>query len=228
MRHRVAGYKLGRDTEHRLALRRNLAIALFTHGQITTTVPKAKSVKPFVEKLITAARKSSLGSRRRVIKAIGDPILVDRDLKAAERKDLAVDGYKVNKYYELLDGPRVVKKLFDDIGPKYADRNGGYTRIVRLGKRRIGDGTDLCVLQLVGDEEGPQVSGQYSRRRDKANRRMEFAAQRRRANPDATAVGPSEDDDGGGAEEPTIESNVDGASEGKAAPKSSDEPEAKT
>ena len=56
MRHRVAGFKLGRDTEHRRSLWRNLAVALFTHGQITTTVPKAKSVKPFVEKLITSAR----------------------------------------------------------------------------------------------------------------------------------------------------------------------------
>ncbi|MAE66174.1 MAG: 50S ribosomal protein L17 [Phycisphaeraceae bacterium] len=180
MRHRVAGLKLGRDTEHRLAMRRNMAVALFTHGQITTTVPKAKSVRPFVEKLITAARRGDLAARRRVIKAIGDPILVDRDLKASDRRELAADGYRVNKYHELKDGPRVVKKLFDEIAPRYADRAGGYTRIVRLGKHRIGDGSDLCVLQLVGDEEGPQVSGDYSRRRDKANRRMEFAAGKRK------------------------------------------------
>ena len=73
---------------------------------------------------------------------------------------------------KLLDGPRLVKKLFDEIGPKYADRDGGYTRIIRLAKHRIGDATQLCVLQLVGDEEGPQESGQYSRRREAANRRM--------------------------------------------------------
>jgi len=227
MRHRVAGFKLGRDTEHRLALRRNMAIALFTHGQITTTVPKAKSVKPFVEKLITAARKGDLASRRRVIKAIGDPILVDRDLKDADRKDLAVDGYKVNKYYELLDGPRVVSKLFADIGPKYADRQGGYTRIVRLGKRRLGDGTDLCMLQLVGDEEGPQVSGQYSRRRDKANRRMEFAAQRRREMAEATAVAEPGDKDDGEPEESAPKSNADDASADKADADSKAEPETK-
>lgn len=172
MRHRVAGYRLGRDTEHRRSLWRNLATALFTHGQITTTVPKAKSVRPFVEKLISAARKGDLAARRRVIAALQDRIMV------ADDQDESVTR---NKYGELVDGPRVVKKLFDEIAPRYTDRPGGYTRIVRLGRHRIGDGGDLCVLQLVGQEEtGPQVSGQYSRRRDKANRRMEIAAKLRK------------------------------------------------
>lgn len=219
MRHRVAGFKLGRDTEHRLAMRRNLAIALFTHGQITTTVPKAKSVRPFVERLITAARKGDLASRRRVIKAIGDPILVDRDIKAQSRADLAADGYRVNKYHELKSGPRVVKKLFDEIGPRFLSRPGGYTRIVRLGKHRIGDGSDLCVLQLVGTEEGPQVSGAYSRRRDKANRRMTYAAELRRgrsqgseaAATEEPAAAAPEDAAAGEAEQATS----DGAAQGE-------------
>lgn len=173
MRHRVAGYKLSRDHEHRRALRRNLAVALFTHGQITTTVPKAKSVQPFVEKLITAARKGDLASRRRVVAELQDRIMVKND---------ADTDVKRNKYGELLDGPRVVKKLFDQIARRYTDRPGGYTRIIRLAKHRIGDGSDLCVLQLVGEEEtGPQVSGQFSRRRDKANKRMEVAARLRKA-----------------------------------------------
>lgn len=181
MRHRVAGYKLGRDTEHRKAMRRNMTISLFTYGQITTTLPKAKSVQPFVEKLITEARKGDLAARRRVLSQLGDPIMVDRDLKDYTRKELREDGYIVNKYHELTDGPRVVAHLFDNIAPRYTDRDGGYTRIVRLGAHRLGDGGDLCVLQLVGDEEGSQVSGQYSRRRDKANKRMEFAAKLRKA-----------------------------------------------
>ena len=171
MRHRVAGYKLSRTTAHRKAMWRNQAIALFTHGQITTTVPKAKSVKPFVEKLITMARKGDLAARRQVLKALGDPIMITHD------DDPNVER---NRYGELVGGPRLVKKMFDEIGPKYADRNGGYTRIVLLGRHRLGDGGDLCVLQLVGDEEGPQVSGQYSRRREQANRRMIFAAQLRK------------------------------------------------
>ena len=171
MRHRVAGYKLSRTTAHRKALRRNQAIALFTHGQITTTVPKAKSLKPFAEKLITLAKKGDLAARRRVLQALGDPIMITHD------DDPNVER---NRYGELVGGPRLVRKLIDEVGPKYADRNGGYTRIVRLGRHRLGDGGDLCVLQLVGDEDGPHVAGQYSRRRDQANRRMTFAAQLRK------------------------------------------------
>src|SRR5690606_35865043 len=143
---------------------RNLAIALFTHGQITTTLPKAKAVKPFVEKLITTAKRGDLTARRQVIRAVGNPILVDFDVQ----HDEPPEGYKVNKYGELISGPRLVKKLFEEIAPRYADRPGGYTRIIKLARHRIGDGSDLCVLQLVSDEDtGPQVSGQYSRRREK-------------------------------------------------------------
>ena len=180
MRHRVYGRTLNRSTSHRRAMFRNMAIALFTHGQITTTVAKAKAVKPLIEKLITAAKRGDLAARRRVIKVLGDPIFVDRDLKDFTRRDLEADGYKVNRYHELQDGPRLVKRLFEEIAPRYADRTGGYTRIIKLASHRIGDGTQLCVLQLVGDEEGPQVSGQFSRRREKANRRMDFAAKVRK------------------------------------------------
>ncbi len=169
MRHRVRGFKLGRKTNHRQAMWRNMAVSLFTHGQITTTVPKAKSVKPFVEKLISAAKQGDLASRRRVLKMIGDRIMIKSEDDPAIQR---------NKYGEITGGPKVVKVLFDEIAPKFADRTGGYTRIIKLTKHRIGDGSSLCVLQLVGgdDESGPQVSGQYSRRRDKANKRMERAA----------------------------------------------------
>lgn len=180
MRHRVYGRKLGRHTNHRIAMWRNMAIALFTHGQITTTIPKAKSLKPFVEKLISAAKKGDLASRRRVIKMIGDQIMI---------KSENDDAVQRNKYGEVTGGPKVVKTLFDEIAPKYADRTGGYTRIIKLTKHRIGDGSSLCVLQLVGgdDESGPQVSGQYSRRRDKANKRMERAAALRKGGSAAVA-----------------------------------------
>ncbi len=182
MRHRVAGYKFSRDAEHRRSDRRNMAISLFTHGQITTTLPKAKAVKPFIEKLITAAKKGDLAARRIVSRAIGNPVMVKNDTDTDAKR---------NKYGELVGGPRVLKKLFNEIAPRYAARPGGYTRIVRLAKHRIGDGTSLCVLQLVGSEEGPQVSGQFSRRREKANRRMDFAAKLRKASTDKPAEGPA-------------------------------------
>ena len=168
MRHRVAGRILGRRTNHRRAMFRNMAVSLFTHGQITTTVPKAKAVQPFVEKLISAAKKGDLHARRRVITTLGgDQVMVKHDDD---------DDVTRNKYGEVTGGPKVVKHLFEEIAPVYADRNGGYTRIIRLGKHRIGDATDLCVLQLVSEEDtGPQLAGSRARRA-KSNKRMEFAA----------------------------------------------------
>ncbi|MFP4144525.1 MAG: 50S ribosomal protein L17 [Phycisphaeraceae bacterium] len=187
MRHRMAGRKLGRKTQHRKAMWRNMAVSLFTHGQITTTLPKAKSVQPFVEKIITAARPGNLAARRRVQRMLGQDFIMVRheDDENVER----------NKYGEVATeggrklAPRIVKHIVDEIAPRYADRDGGYTRIIKLAKHRIGDGADLCVLQLVGEEEGgPQVGGQYSRRRDKANRRMEFAAKLRKGGAAAAAA----------------------------------------
>ena len=173
MRHRIKGHKLGRTPSHRRATLRNMAVALLTHGQITTTVPKAKALQPFVEHLIHVAKKGTLHARRQVIQAIGDPIAIRHDNDADVER---------NRYGEVVRGPRLVKKLMDEIAPRYIDREGGYTRIVRLASYRIGDGSDLCVIQLVGgdSEQGPQVAGQYSRRREQANRRMAFAAQLRK------------------------------------------------
>jgi large subunit ribosomal protein L17 len=173
MKHQVYGRKLGRKTNHRIAMWRNMATALFTHNQITTTIPKAKSLQPFVEKLITAAKKGDLASRRRVIAKLGKDTVMIRD----EDDENVIR----NKYGEVVGGGKIVKHLFDEIAPRYADRTGGYTRIIKLGVSRIGDGSDLCVIQLVGTEEaGPQSSGSNSRRRDKANKRMEFAAKLRK------------------------------------------------
>ncbi|MEM9415051.1 MAG: 50S ribosomal protein L17 [Planctomycetota bacterium] len=168
MRHRVAGRILGRRTNHRRAMFRNMAVSLFTHGQITTTVPKAKAVRPFVERLITAAKKGDLHARRRVIAKLGgDQVMVKND----NDEDVVR-----NKYGEVIGGPKVVKHLFDEIAPQFADRSGGYTRIIRIGKHRIGDASDLCVLQLVrADDDGPKLAGERPRR-TKSNKRMEFAA----------------------------------------------------
>jgi len=164
MRHAVAGTKLGRNTPHRLATFRNLAAALFQHGQITTTIRKAKAVKPFVEKLITLARRGDLHARRRAI-----ALLQDRDL---------ITVIKGGEDEEIED-KTLIQKLFDEIGPQFKDRPGGYTRIVRLAKHRIGDGTDLVVLQLVGDDEKHSHSSKPSRRAQ-ADRRTAFAAKLRK------------------------------------------------
>ena len=124
MRHRVAHRKLGRITPHRMALLRNLTTALFERERIRTTLAKAKEVRPFAEKLITLAR--------------------GEDHRLHARRLAARD----------INDRRVVKKLFDTIGARFATRPGGYTRILRLGPRR-GDGTEMAFLELLGYEFQP-------------------------------------------------------------------------
>lgn len=165
MRHRVHGYKLGRDTEHRKAMFRNLAAGLFEHGQIETTLAKAKAVQPFAEKLVTLARRGDLHARRRAIALLRDRIMCDNEEKITR-----------NKFGDVVKGPKLIRHLFEEIGPRYAERNGGYTRIIKLAKHRIGDASDLVLLQLVGDEWGPEIGGQPSRRKQQASKRRERAA----------------------------------------------------
>ena len=135
MRHRVAGRRLGRTREHRLALRRNLVASLFEHETISTPIEKAKEVKSFAEKLITLAKKGTLSARRRAISMLGN-----RDIVSHE------DGKTLKK-------GTVVGKLFSELGPRYLDRPGGYTRIIRLSLRRLGDNGQLVLLQLIGADE---------------------------------------------------------------------------
>jgi large subunit ribosomal protein L17 len=129
MRHRVGGRKLQRTSSHRAALFRNMAAALIKHEQITTTLPKAKELRPYVEKLITLAKKGGLSNRR-----------------------LA--------YARLMDDTQLTK-LFDVLAPRYADRNGGYTRIIKAGLR-ASDAAPIAIIELVdrdvaakGQDSGP-------------------------------------------------------------------------
>jgi large subunit ribosomal protein L17 len=138
MRHRVAGRRLGRTSEHRLAMRRNMVASLFEHETIATTIQKAKEVKPFAEKLITLAKKGTLPARRRAISLLGNRNIVEHE-----------DGKAVRK-------GTVVGKLFSELGPRYLDRPGGYTRIIRRSLRRLGDNGELVLLQLIGENEGPK------------------------------------------------------------------------
>lgn len=131
MRHRVAGKHLSRTSGHRIALQRNLAASLFEHGTISTTREKARFVRPFAEKLITLAREGSLHARRRAAALLGDRDICDIQ-----------DGVPVKT-------TTVIRKLFSEIGPAFADRGGGYTRTIKLPLRRVGDNGQLVLLQLV-------------------------------------------------------------------------------
>src|SRR6516225_1622720 len=129
MRHLKAGRTLGRTASHRLAMFRNMTRSLFEHGQITTTLPKAKELRPFVEKLITLAKEGTLHARRRAAAKLNDKV--------------------------------AVRQLFQDIAPRYADRIGGYTRVLRLATVRLGDAGQMAVIQLL-------KAGETKDRRDKA------------------------------------------------------------
>lgn len=119
MRHGQKGRKLGRTASHKRAMLNNMAISLFEHGTIKTTLPKAKELRGVAERLITFAKRGDLAARRQVLRRIQNKV--------------------------------IVSKLFEEIGPSFSERPGGYTRIFKLGPRR-GDSTELCMIQLVGDE----------------------------------------------------------------------------
>ncbi len=200
MRHRKGGFKLGRTTAHRAATMRNLAASMFEHGQIVTTVTKAKALKPMVEKIVTLAKKGDLPSRRRVIAILGrDRLGFDwmwLPKKASDEEKQSVDALRDraskffdipdsaeverNRYGELRKAPKLVKHIFTNVAPRFKDRAGGYTRIVRLGKHRIGDGSELALIQFVGAEEGPEIGGRPSTRRRQADRRQAYAAKARK------------------------------------------------
>lgn len=199
MRHKKSGRHLARTTAHHLAMRRNMAQSLFQYGQIETTLIKAKEVRPFVERLITLARRNTLASRQRILSMLNDRACIlpeqqeayeamsyadrERVLRARtgrrHRTGAVPASYNKNKFTFVATS--VVHRLVTDIAPKFADRPGGYTRIVRLAKRRIGDGSDLALLQLVGfDDQKPsdlkKVIG--SRRRKTAERKRALEGKR--------------------------------------------------
>ena len=138
MRHGKAGRKLNHTWEHRKAMFANMAASLITHEQIVTTLPKAKDLRPIVEKLVTYAKRGDLNSRRLAVGQI-------RDEKA-------------------------VKKLFEVLGPRYKDRNGGYTRVLKAGFRH-GDNAAVGVIEFVDRD----VSAKGAE--DRARREAEEAAE---------------------------------------------------
>jgi large subunit ribosomal protein L17 len=173
MRHRVAGRRLGRTSEHRLAMRRNLAQSLIEHETISTTIEKAKEIKPFVEKLVTLAKKGKLQHRRRAISLLGDRSILDYE-----------DGQPVRK-------GTVVGKLFSELGPRYLDRPGGYTRIIRLSLRRLGDNGELVLLQLLGEDE--PVKKKKAATKKRARRKPKEAADAKEAARAEMAIGAKEE-----------------------------------
>ncbi len=152
-------------------MRRNMAASLIQHGSIRTTEAKAKYLRRFIEKLITVAKKGTLHARRQVIAR-----LQDRDMYTYDEK---TDDYEIEEQ-------TVVQKLFDEIAKRYADRPGGYTRIIHLAERRIGDAGKQVILQLIEDEPSRAGLG-GGKRSARAAKRIEAAA--------GTETAPKSDDE---------------------------------
>ena len=140
MRHKVAGYKLKRPVDSRNALLRNLCTSVIQEERIVTTVPKAKAVRPLVEKMITLAKKDTLHTRRQAAM--------------------------------VLRTPDSLKKLFDTLGARFGQRQGGYTRITRLGPRK-GDGAEVAILELVGSELVKRAADRAKRREERLKAQRE-------------------------------------------------------
>ena len=134
MRHNRSGYKLKRDVASRRALFKGMVTSIIEHERIVTTVPKAKAVKPLVDKMITLAKRDTLHARRQAA--------------------------------AFLETPDAVKKLFDKLGTRFGQRNGGYTRVVRLGWRK-GDGAEQAMIELVGSELVKRAADRAKRREDR-------------------------------------------------------------
>jgi large subunit ribosomal protein L17 len=134
MRHRRGGYKLKRDIGGRRALLKGLVTSVIEQERVVTTVPKAKAVRPLVEKMITLAKRDNLHARRQAA--------------------------------AFLETPAAVKKLFDKLGTRFGQRNGGYTRVVRLGWRR-GDGAEQAMVELVGSELVKRAADRAKRREER-------------------------------------------------------------
>ena len=134
MRHNKSGYKLKRDAGARKALLKGLITSVIENERVVTTLPKAKAVKPLVERMITLAKRDTLHSRRQAA--------------------------------AVLETPAAVKKLFDKLGTRFGQRNGGYTRVVRLGWRK-GDGAEQAIIELVGSELVKRAADRAKRREER-------------------------------------------------------------
>jgi large subunit ribosomal protein L17 len=174
MRHRVAHRKLGRVTEHRIAMLRNQATSLLRHEHLTTTVPRAKELRPFVERLITIAKRGLVDGSANV-RALNARRLVMHDVQDRE----------------------VVSKLFDTLAPRFETRPGGYTRLLRLGFRK-GDAAEVAQIELVGSEYNPRAAAEAEAKKAEGTPKPKGVGGRLKAAAERLRGGGKKDDTGEG------------------------------
>ena len=201
MRHRLRGRKLNRTTSHRVALRRNLCQSLVEHGEVRTTITKAKEVRPLAERLITLAIDGTLAARQRAEALLQDRAIIpeehrdDYDRMSDAKRTRARRARSGRRYRANTTRPglkftaeSVLHKLLAAIGPQMKKRNekhhcaGGYTRIIRLADRRLGDAGELAILQLVGEDDKPR-SKSKERTERKRRARVKYTVYAGKARP---------------------------------------------
>jgi large subunit ribosomal protein L17 len=184
MNHRNRQRKLNRDSEHRRAMQRNLVQSLFEHGEIRTTLPKAKLIKPFAERLITLARRAKNGdliARRRINRLMGERSFIaaehraDYEMLSDAKRDQVMRSRSGRRHRTgapkgklAFTAESITRRLIETVAPRFEDRPGGYTRLIRLPDRRLGDASPLAVIQLVGEEQAP---GSFTKPEKTARRR---------------------------------------------------------
>lgn len=196
MRHAVRGRKLNRTASHRLALRRNLVQSLIEHGRIRTTLAKAREVRPFAEKLVTLAIRGTLAARQRAAALLTDRSYIPKDNRAdydrmSDAKRAKVLRSRSGRRYRTsttrpgvkFTAGSIIARLFNEIGPQMKKRNearncsGGYTRIIKLAERRLGDAGPQALLEFVGPEDKPRPRGSdRTERKRRAKVRYAFYA----------------------------------------------------
>src|ERR1700716_1205146 len=218
MRHQKAHRKLGRTSEHRMSMLRNLAVSLINSREerIVTTLPKAKELRPFVEKAITLSRKANgLEGDNAGARALHLRRQAAGFFHAGNMQQAALSGKRGQVRLPRTAGVAALRRLFDELGERYKDRPGGYTRIFKLG-RRVGDNAELAIIELV-DNQGERDALEASKKRKSAGSKKKKGTETKGASASTAKKGaksseetetlkPSE----ASASEPSVEENETG------------------
>ncbi len=190
MRHLKAHRKLGRTSEHRMSMLRNLTVSLINSHEerIVTTLPKAKELRPFVERVITLSRKASnLEGDDTTARALHLRRQAAGFFHAGNMQQAALTGKRGQLRPARTAGMAALKRLFDELGERYKDRPGGYTRIMKLGQR-VGDNAELAIIELVDNPNEREALASAKKRKATTGKKKRPASKRKAQTEDATDV----------------------------------------
>ena len=221
MRHRHRKAKLGRTTEHRTALLSNLVCSLIKHRRIETTLAKAKAARVVADKMVTLSKKGQSDEVSLQYRRLVAARLQRRPRRFFPKKN-GVPGREQRKQWR--ENEDVVRILFEDIAPGFAERNGGYTRVIKLGRRR-GDAAEMAILEWVSDSDQPATEDQPAQAKKKTEPEETAAEETEKTTPEESSEETAENKS---AEEPETEESMDKPSGETAEEKTEEAPAAET